>query len=128
LYDNVPWNTWTIDPDGRNRDAAGNPIIARYHLGKRDVYDRFMRKDWYGRSLSVGNILARVVYILSGEEDKKEGQGNAEDGEEVIKILVATFNETAAAVLAKRVLDLELKDVKMAVAETEEQCGGPPKK
>jgi len=80
-----------------------------------------MGKDWYGRSLSVGNIVARVGYMLSGEEDEEEGQGKVVDGEEASKTLVATFDETAAAVLAKRVLELELKQAKMAVAEAEEQ-------
>jgi len=113
LYDNIPWATWTIDPKKRNRDAAGNPIEAKYHLGKRDAYDRFMGKDWYGRSLSVGNIVARAGYMLSSEkEEKKEGDD---------EMMVPTFDEAAAAVLAKRVLEVELKEARMAVAEAEEQ-------
>jgi len=102
LYDNIPWQTWTIDPLYRNRDAANNPINERYHLGKRDAYNRFMGKDYYGRSLSIGNLAARGKYMLEGYERDN-------------------FDEAAALILAKRVLDLELKEAKMAVAEAEEQ-------
>lgn len=46
LFDNLPWSRWTIDPDSCNRDAAGNPILEKYHMGKRDAYNRIMGKDW----------------------------------------------------------------------------------
>lgn len=52
FFDNLPWDTWTVDPQMRNRDAAGNSIEKKFHLGKRDAYNRFMGKDWKGRSLS----------------------------------------------------------------------------
>lgn len=105
LYDNLPWDTWTIDPMKRNVDAAGNKIDQKYHLGKRDAYNRFMGKDWYGRSLSIGNLAARAKYLL--ENDKSS--------DEVI------MNEDAAEILVKRVLELEVKESRMAVAAAEEQ-------
>ena len=105
LYDNLPWDTWTIDPMKRNVDAAGNKIESKFHLGKRDAYNRFMGKDWYGRSLSIGNLAARAKYLL--ENDKSS--------DEVI------MNEDAAKILVKRVLELEVKESRMAVAAAEEQ-------
>jgi len=130
LYDNIPWDKWTIDTDdGRNRDFVNNPIDAKYHLGKRDAYNRFMGRDWYGRSLSVENLAARVRYMMDGDdndnrEEKREsddGGGGGEEDDDGAMMRIPTFDEAAALVLAKRVLELELKEARMAVAETEEQ-------
>jgi hypothetical protein len=41
LFDNLPYAKWTIDPLRKNRDAAQNPVDEKYHLGKRDGYNRF---------------------------------------------------------------------------------------
>eukprot|EP00548_Thalassiothrix_antarctica_P009063 CAMPEP_0194157288 /NCGR_PEP_ID=MMETSP0152-20130528/71390_1 /TAXON_ID=1049557 /ORGANISM="Thalassiothrix antarctica, Strain L6-D1" /LENGTH=104 /DNA_ID=CAMNT_0038865561 /DNA_START=118 /DNA_END=429 /DNA_ORIENTATION=+ len=30
LWDNLPWTTWTIDPQGRNVDYDGKPIDKKY--------------------------------------------------------------------------------------------------
>ena len=49
LFDNLPWSSWSIDPSERNRDAAGNFIESKFHLGKRDAYNRFMGRDWQGK-------------------------------------------------------------------------------
>lgn len=107
LFDNLPYAKWTIDPSKRNRDASGNAVEEKYHVGKRDCYNRFMGKDWYGRSLSIGNIAARAKYILEGEE--KDTEQNS------------SFNEDNSTTLALRILELEVKEGKMAVAESEEQ-------
>jgi len=120
LYDNLPWSTWTIDPKKeRDRDAAGNVIDKKYHLGKRDAYNRFMGKDWFGRSLSIGNIAARAKYLLENDnndsKDSKNGEQTKTDDSTVI------MNDDAAAVLARRVLELEVKECRMAVAAAEEQ-------
>ena len=40
LWDNLPWAEWTVDPSQLNRDAATNPLLAKYHPGKRDAYNR----------------------------------------------------------------------------------------
>lgn len=64
LFDSLPYAQWTIDPLKKNRDAAQNPINEKYHLGKRDAYNRFLGRDWYGRSLSLGNLAARAKYML----------------------------------------------------------------
>ncbi len=109
LYDNLPWDSWTIDPLKKNTDSAGNKIDKKYHLGKRDAYNRFMGKDWFGRSASIGNLAARAKYLLENENDFNEGND---------KIIL---DQSAAKVLAKRVLELEVKESRMAVAAAEEQ-------
>ena len=129
LYDNLPWETWTIENSNtkRNVDAAGNNIDKKYHLGKRDAYNRFMGKDWYGRSVSIGNLAARAKYLLQNDKGKeqdeaesnntKEKPTNQEEKEE----LMVSLDENAAKVLAKRVLELEIKESRMAIAEAQEQ-------
>jgi hypothetical protein len=106
LFDNLPYTKWTIDPLKKNRDAAQNPVDEKYHLGKRDAYNRFMGKDWYGRSLSIGNVAARIQYMLEGDGEVGEG---TEEG--------ATHVKT----LAQRVLEMEVQESLMALAEAEEQ-------
>ena len=103
LFDNLPFSKWTIDPLKKNRDYAQNPIAEKYHLGKRDAYNRFMGKDWYGRSLSIGNVAARAKYII-----EKDDTSIVED-------------ESSSVALARRVLELEVKESRMALAEAEEQ-------
>jgi hypothetical protein len=103
LFDNLPFSKWTIDPLKKNRDYAQNPIAEKYHLGKRDAYNRFMGKDWYGRSLSIGNVAARAKYII-----EKDDTSIVED-------------ESSSVTLARRVLELEVKESRMALAEAEEQ-------
>jgi hypothetical protein len=112
LYDNLPWDTWTIDPLKRNTDSAGNNIEKKYHLGKRDAYNRFMGKDWWGRSASIGNLAARAKYLL---ENENENDSRDRKGEAII------LDQSAAKILAKRVLELEVKESRMAVAAAEEQ-------
>ena len=65
LFDNLPWSTWSKDPQKRNRDAAGNPIARKFHLGKRDAFQRFMGKDWPGRSLALNNLALRLQYMTT---------------------------------------------------------------
>ena len=107
LFDNIPWSKWTIDPLRRNTDAAGNQIDETYHLGKRDAYNRFIGKDWYGRSLSIGNVAARIKYMMENDSGGKE--------------VNPAFDEKAAAILTRRVLQMEVKEAQMALAESQEQ-------
>ena len=108
LFDSLPFSQWTIDPLMKNRDASQNPIAEKYHLGKRDAFNRFFGKDWYGRSLSIGNLAARAKYMLEGEEIATVTADSEEEN-------------TVAVSLAQRVLELEVKEARMAVAEAEEQ-------
>ena len=108
LFDSLPYSQWTIDPLLKNRDASQNPIAEKYHLGKRDAFNRFFGRDWYGRSLSIGNLAARAKYMLEGEEIATATADSKEEN-------------TVAVSLAQRVLELEVKEARMAVAEAEEQ-------
>jgi hypothetical protein len=107
LFDNLPWSTWTIDPQLRNRDAALNNVLPKFHLGKRDAYNRFMGKDWKGRSVSLGNMAMRLQYML--EQDEKSDS------------TTTTNDSSSQAVLAKRVLDLQIRELEMDLAEWDYQ-------
>ena len=71
LFDNLPWDSWTVDPMKRNRDAASNFIAKKFHMGKRDAYNVMMGKDWKGRSFSIGNLAMRAKFMLSTGESEK---------------------------------------------------------
>jgi len=120
LYDNLPWNTWSIDPLKRNRDSAGNVIDKKMHMGKRDAYNRFMGRDWYGRSLSIGNLAARVKYTFDNNDGDARSMSRFTINEKEGAKDRATFDENAATVLAKRVLQVEFTEARMAKAEAEE--------
>jgi hypothetical protein len=49
LFDNLPYSTWTIDPERTNIDFANNPIASKFHMGKRRAYNRLLSGiDSYG--------------------------------------------------------------------------------
>lgn len=112
LFDNLPWNTWSVDPQRRNYDASGNQIDAKYHLGKRDAFNRFMGKDWQGRSLAIGNMALRLKYML----EKEEGTSNETDGDEVP---ISLDESDSKRVLAIRMTELQVRELKMDLAEIE---------
>jgi hypothetical protein len=114
LFDNLPWSTWSIDPQRRNRDAAGNPIEEKYHLGKRDAYNRFMGKDWPGRSLALGNMAMRLQYMM---ENKNNDQAEDAIQEDVVG-LDSSNNQVA---LTKRILEVRIRELQMELAEAESQ-------
>ena len=102
LFDNLPWAQWSVDPKLRNRDAANNPIADKFHLGKRDAYNRFLGKDWQGRSAAIGNMALRLKYFLEAEEKDEDNNGSF-----------------SSDVLTQRILEMEIKELEMQVAETE---------
>jgi hypothetical protein len=96
LFDNIPWSTWTVDPLQRNVDAAGNPIDARYHMGKRDAYNVLLGKDWTWKELVMG---------ASSKEPEIDGEvDNKEDDE---------------TVLARRLVELQRRETQMDLAEVD---------
>jgi hypothetical protein len=107
LFDNLPWSEWSVDPQQRNRDAAGNAIIQKFHLGKRDAYNRFMGKDWQGRSLAIGNMALRLKYMLEEENSLNKATTN-EEGE-------------SRKSLAIRVLQLQIRELQMELADIQSQ-------
>ena len=48
-------------------------------MGKRVAYQRMMGKDWEGRSLSLGNLVGRVRYLLEKEKEKMERKNIDDD-------------------------------------------------
>ncbi len=118
LFDNLPWSTWTVDPAMRNRDAANNLILPRFHLGKRDAYQRFLGKDWPGRSLAIGNLALRLKYSLEAEPQELEPLSEDEyDDNNAIKEDGSTFSTESMTALAQRILELQLRDLTMELAE-----------
>lgn len=103
LFDNLPWSTWSVDPQKRNRDAAENAIDDKFHLGKRDAYYRFMGKDWQGRSVALGNLALRLKYMLEAD-DKAELEVDADE---------------SSSTLAMRVLQLQIRECQMELAGIE---------
>jgi len=112
LFDQLPWSSWSVDPQLRNRDAAGNIIDSKYHLGKRDAYNRFMGKDWQARSASLGNLALRVKYMLEKNPNNDVKTDDDEDSD-----LLDTWQEESSKTLAKRLLELQIRELQMELAE-----------
>ncbi|KAL7545258.1 hypothetical protein ACHAWF_008606, partial [Thalassiosira exigua] len=127
LFDNLPWSRWSADPDRNERDAAGNVAEAKYALGKRVAYQRFAGKDWQGRSLSLGNLANRVRFWLEGEGgDEDEGDdsnGSSAAGDEAGRLEGSGLwkDEEAMMSLSMRLLELEIEEATMDVAECDKR-------
>jgi hypothetical protein len=62
LFDNLPWNTWSIDPDRKERDASNNVAEAKFSMGKRVGFWRFMG---VGTGRGVGcEVTRRMVWEM----------------------------------------------------------------
>lgn len=126
LFDNIPWTEWSRDPQRRNRDAAGNPINPKFHLGKRDAYERFMGKDWPGRSLALGNLALRLKYMVTSTAEK-EGDGtgsttatpgsSSSGGSSSTTTNGLIDTEETQRSLLERVLRLRIRELQMEMAE-----------
>ena len=108
LFDNLPWSTWSVDPNLGERDAAGNVIDSKFTLGKRAAYQRFMGKDWQGRSLSAGNLANRIRWMLESESSA------GDDGEGELK--TESVDDDMVS-LSLRLLELEMKEAEGDIAE-----------
>jgi len=123
LFDNAPWSAWSVDPRLRNRDAAGNPVSAKFHLGKRDAYNRFAGKDWQGKSLAVGNLALRLKYLLEKEEERGEDRDDGSSGERRDDAAALDVDDDdddddyKGLTLARRILELKLREQEMDLAE-----------
>jgi hypothetical protein len=123
IFDNLPWSTWSIDPLLRERDAAGNVVEAKYTFGKRTAYQRFMGKDWRGQSLSVGNMANRIRYLLEREDNDGDCDEDGMEGMTSPTLEGSDSKGDAEMMLSltQRLLQLEIKDTMMEIAECE-QC------
>lgn len=107
LFDNIPWSTWSIDPDLKERDAANNVVDSRFSFGKRVAYQRFMGKDWQGRSLSLTNLAKRLRYMLERSDSKREDD------------IESNNDDVMMLSLSQRLLELEVTEATMAIADCE---------
>jgi hypothetical protein len=98
LFDNLPWNTWSIDPDRKERDASNNVAEAKFSMGKRVGFWRFMGRDWK-RGWMRG--------------DSKDGVGDEE--------YKTVDEEEMMAYLSRRMLELEIDELRMEVAGCEQR-------
>mmetsp|Transcript_33614 Transcript_33614/g.70682 ORF Transcript_33614/g.70682 Transcript_33614/m.70682 type:complete len:904 (-) Transcript_33614:36-2747(-) len=117
LFDNLPWSTWSVDPNLDERDAADNVVDAKFTMGKRVAYQRFMGKDWQGRSLSLGNLANRVKYMLERSEEAREDDSDAAINNEMERL----NDEDMMLSLSQRLLELEIKESQMVIAECEQR-------
>jgi len=126
LFDNMPWNQWSKDPDGKNRDPAGNLVDEKSRYGKRDAYNRFMGKDanaktvtesqrryWekrlivsLGKSSDDGDVTAAAAVNGDVRDDESE-----DDSDSLFSL----------SFLSKRVLELRIRELRMDVAEVDSQ-------
>lgn len=137
LFDNLPWDLWSVDPQQRNYDAAGNPIAKKFHLGKRDAYNRLMGKDWQGRSASIGNMALRLKYLLE-ETDEERVQEVKETKKMKEKAAAASQSLSLSSMfepfadeeeessvskvtLAQRILEVQIRELEMDLAEWDYQ-------
>jgi hypothetical protein len=111
LFDNLPWSTWTLDPQKRNYDAANNPILSRFHLGKRDAYYRMLGKDWKGMSASFNNLAMRLQVQLEREQQEDDSSSSSS----------SFADDESSQVLARRMLELEIRELQMELAELDSQ-------
>ena len=107
LFDNLPWEDWSL---GYSKDAAGNVVDGKYRFGKRDAFNRMNGKDWPGRSLSIGNLAARVMYELNLDDYDNEDNMKSEK-----------FDDRAIQSLTLRVLEVELREARSLLAEVESE-------
>lgn len=141
VFDNLPWSTWTIDPTRYEKDAADNVLEVKYTMGKRVAYQRFMGKDWKGRSLSLGNLANRLRYYLEKEETEeadtstrkgatKSKAGDFGNGVEGMQSMVDEELGVGGGEddrvmmmmsLSQRLLQLEIKEATMEIAECDQQ-------
>jgi len=118
LFDNLPWSVWTMDPVGRNRDAAGNAIQARYHMGKRDAYNILTGKDWQGQSLAVANLARRLQSNLLAEKD--DAALEQQRGFDTSSLPWSSLSSQTNG-LAQRILELQIRELEMDLAECDYQ-------
>ena len=135
LFDNLPWDLWSVDPQQRNYDAAGNPIAKKFHLGKRDAYNRLMGKDWQGRSASIGNMALRLKYLLEETDEervqavkekkkmKKAAAASQSSPPSMFEIFADEEEDSSVSkeTLAQRILEVQIRELEMDLAEWDYQ-------
>lgn len=107
LFDNLPWVAWTKDPQKRNRDAAGNLLSAKFSLGKRDAYNRFLGKDWNGKTTK-----AAVMQWMDRLEERNVMEESASKR-------IGDEDSIVPSELSQRILEIQFREAQMDLAEIE---------
>ncbi|KAL7565241.1 hypothetical protein ACA910_014539 [Epithemia clementina (nom. ined.)] len=118
LWDNLPWSSWTIDIDQRNRDASGNSIDPKFHLGKRDAYNVMLGKDWFTYQSSSRAVSFLAEQLRSVVDKRESNPPTTKDGNDKQDNDAEQKNLDA---LAQRLLEFQIRDVEMEIAELEYQ-------
>lgn len=139
LFDNLPWASWTVDPSLRNRDAAGNAVNAKFHFGKRDAYNVLLGKDWRGgqggrgggsSSMALVNLAQRLRNRMQQQQQQYQqenvGQEEASSSSSSVESMLVgeednRMEEENERVLARRMLELQIREAQMDVAECDSQ-------
>ena len=118
LFDNVPWNQWSKDPDRNNRDQAGNIVDEKFRYGKRDAYNRFTGKDVNAKTVAESKrrywqnkLISSLGKTSDSAVDSKDNNADGDDYD-------STFSQSF---LSKRVLELRIQELRMEIAEADSQ-------
>eukprot|EP00957_Ditylum_brightwellii_P171323 13041896-Ditylum_brightwellii.AAC.1 len=79
-----------------------------------------MGKDWPGQSLSLGNLVTRMEYLLDGFDGlPTSSSGETRDDSVPTSSSSSSMDQDDMKNLAKRMLQLEIREAKMNVASKE---------
>ncbi len=112
LFDNIPWNQWSKDPDLKNRDAAGNLVENKFRYGKRDAYNRFMGKDVNAKTVAESKRRYWQKKLVSSLDENSDDDGDDDDDDDT------SFSQSF---LSKRVLELRIQELRMEIADVDSQ-------
>jgi len=109
LFDNIPWNQWSKDPDLKNRDAALNLVDQKFRYGKRDAYNRFTGKDVNAKTVAESKRRYWQKKLVSSLDETSSDNDDDYD---------STFSQSF---LSKRVLELRIQELRMEIADVDSQ-------
>lgn len=125
LFDNIPWNRWTKDPDLKNRDSAGNFVDEKFRYGKRDAYNRFWGKDVNEKTVTASKRIywekKLKAWLDKGEgdtssiNDSKSNDTNTDEKDD------DSGSSFSLPFLSKRVLELRIQELRMDIAELDSE-------
>ena len=122
LFDNIPWNQWSKDPDLKNRDRAGNLVDEKFRYGKRDAYNRFTGKDVNARTVAASKRRYWEKKLISSLGKTKQGPNTGSSDDD--RVNENDDNDDfsfSQNFLSKRVLELRMQELRMEIAEVDSQ-------
>jgi hypothetical protein len=131
LFDNIPWNQWSKDPDRKNRDQAGNLVLEKFRYGKRDAYNRFTGKDVNAKTVATSRrrywekkLISSLGQTNDNDNDSPDGGGASDDDPNDSDDGDNDNNNDSSfsqSFLSKRVLELRVQELRMEIAEVDSQ-------